>query len=67
MLSDYSKNIAAEYEIKVGDVKDLILNLGDKTNYVLHYRNLQLYFCLGMKLTKFHKLLTFKQSVWMKK
>ena len=43
MLSDYSKNIAAEYEIKVGDVKDLILNLGDKTNYVLHYRNLQLY------------------------
>ena len=43
MLSDYSKNIADEYEIKVGDVKDLIPNLDDKTNYLLHYRNLQLY------------------------
>ena len=45
----------------------LILNLGDKTSYVLHYRNLQLYFSLGMKLTTFHKVLTFKQSVWMEK
>ena len=43
MLSDYSKNIADEYEIKVGDVKDLIPNLDDKPNYLLHYRNLQLY------------------------
>ena len=28
-LSDYCKKIADEYEIKVGDVKILILNLGD--------------------------------------
>ena len=53
MLSDYCKKIADEYEIKVGDVKKLIPNLGNKTNYVLHYRNLQLYLSLGMKLTKF--------------
>ena len=39
----------------------------DKTNYVLHYKNLRLYFSLGMKLTKIHQVLTFKQSVWMKK
>ena len=64
MLSDYCKKIADDYEIKVGDVKKLIPNLGDKTNYVLHYRNLQLYLSLGMKLTKIHRMLKFKQSAW---
>ena len=67
MLSDYCKKIADEYEIKVGDVKKLIPNLGNKTNYVVHYRNLQLYLSLGMKLTKIHRVLKFKQSVWMKR
>ena len=45
----------------------LIPNLCDKTNYVLHYRNLHLYLSLGMKLTKMHKVLKFEQSDWMKK
>ena len=67
MLSDYCKKIADEYEIKVGDVKKLIPNLGNKTNYVLHYRNLQLYLSLGMKLTKIHRVLRSKQSDWLKK
>ena len=52
MLSKYCKKIADKYEIKVGDVKKLIPNLGNKTNYVFHYRNLQLYLSLGTKLTK---------------
>ena len=55
MLSDCCKKIADEYRIKVGDEMKLIPNLGDKTNYVLYYRNLQLYLSLGMKLTKFIK------------
>ena len=66
-LSDYCKKIADKYEIKVGDVMKLIPSLGDKTNYVLHYRNLQLYLSLGMKLTKIHKVLKFKQCDWMEK
>ena len=67
MLPDYCKKIANKYRIKVGDVKKLIPNLGNKTNYVLNYRDLQLYLSLGMKLTKIHRVLKFKQSDWMKK
>ena len=55
MLSNYCKKITDEYGIKVGDVKKLIPNLGNKTNYTLHYRNIQLYLSLGMKLTKILK------------
>ena len=44
LLSDYCKKIADEYGIKAGDVKKLIPNLGNKVNYVLLYRNLQLHF-----------------------
>ena len=66
MLSDYSKKIADEYGIKVGGVKKLIENFSNKTNFVVHYRNLQLYFSLGMKLTKIHKVRKFKQSDRMK-
>ena len=65
MLSDYCKRIADKYEIKVGNVKKLISNLGNKTNYVVHYKNLLLY--LGMKLTKIRRVLKFTQSDWMKK
>ena len=64
MLSDYCKKLADEFEIKVGDVKKLIPNLGNKTNYVLHYRNIQLYLSLGVKLTKNHRALKFNQSNW---
>ena len=67
MLSNYCKKITDEYGIKVGDVKKLIPNLGNKTNYMFHYRNIQLYLSLGMKLTKIHNVLKFKESDWMKK
>ena len=62
MLSSYCKKIAEEYEIKVGDVKKLIPNLGNKTNYVVRYKNLQFYLSLRMKLTKIHRVLKLKQS-----
>ena len=51
----------------IGKVEKLIPNLMDKEKYVLHYRNLQLYLKLGMKLTKIHRALEFSQSNWLKK
>ena len=62
ILSDYCKAIADKYGMKVGDVKKLIPHLGNTTNCVLHYRNLQSYLSLGMKLTKIYRVLKFKQS-----
>ena len=67
MLPKYCKKIADKYGIKVGEVKKLIPNLGNKTKYMLHYRNLQFHLSLEMKLTKINRVLEFKQSDLMKK
>ena len=67
ILSGYCKKIADEYEKKVGDAKKLIPSLGCKSNYVVYYKNLQLYLSLGMKLSKTHKVSKLKQSDWVKK
>ena len=56
-----------EYGIKIGGVNKLVPNLGNKSEYVLHYINLQLYLSVGMKLTKVQKILKFKQYDWLKK
>ena len=59
--------IVDKYDIKVCGVKKLVPNLGNKSNCVVHYRNLQLHLSPGMTLTKIHKIVKFKQSDWMKK
>ena len=66
MLSKYCSDIANKYEIKVVGVKKLVPNLRDKVKYVVHYRNIQYYFSLGMKLIKIHRVLKLKQSNWLK-
>ena len=47
-------------------VEKLVPNLCDKKKYILHYRNLQLYLKLGMKLGKIHQVLRFTQKQWLK-
>ena len=67
MLSKYFIDIADKYGIKVGGVNKLVPNLGEKGRYILHYRNLQLYLSLRMKLVSVYKILEFEQSDWLKK
>ena len=67
MLSKYCLSIANKYVIKIDAVNKLVPNLVNKSKYVVHYRSLQLYLSLGMKLTKVHRILEFKQSDWLKK
>ena len=55
MLSAYCKIIRDKYGISIGQVSKLIPTLADKTNYELHYRNLQLYLSLGLKLMKYRE------------
>ena len=60
MLSNYCKNIVDKFNIKVGNVKKLIPNLYNKIRCTIHYRNLQYYLKLGIKLIKIYKILSFK-------
>ena len=45
--------------------KKLIQTLFPKTKYTLHYQTLKLYVELGLKVTKVHQALAFKQSKWL--
>ena len=65
MLSPYCKNIQEQFGISIGQVAKLIPTLSSKKNYVLHYRNLQLYLSLGLELKKVHRVLEFDQSPWL--
>ena len=66
MLSGYCKKIAKKYKISIGLVSKLIPTLRDKKEYVLYYRNLQLYLDLGLKIKKINRVLKFDQSPWLK-
>lgn len=56
ILSPYQKDLLDNLDVKAG-----VKFFHDKTNYVVHHRNLQLYFSLGMQMTKLHKVIAFQQ------
>ena len=63
-MSPYQQKLIDELGVSISCEK-LVPNLMRKTRYIVHYRNLQLYLSLGMKLVKVHKVLQFNQSPWM--
>lgn len=54
MLLKYCKEISYRNNMTTGQVKLLVPTLNDKENHVPRYRNLLLYFDLGLKLKKMH-------------
>ena len=64
-MSEYQHNLLG-VGVAPTEVEKLVPNLRNKDRYVLHYRNLQLYTSLGMRLTKVHRTLRFDQSLWIK-
>ncbi|CAI2175054.1 16944_t:CDS:2, partial [Funneliformis geosporum] len=68
-LSLYNERLVHDKEVEGGKYttgEKLVQTLYPKKNYVVHYRALQLYMKLGMKVTKIHGALKFWQSPWMK-
>ena len=41
-------------------------NLNNKQNYIVHYKTLELYLQLGLRVTKCHRVLQFEQEAWLK-
>lgn len=66
-LSPTARDICLKNNLKhsVGTPK-LMSTLENKTNYVIHYRTLQLYLSLGMRVTRVHNVISFHQAPVMK-
>ena len=66
MLSPYCQQLLEDLNLGSVAVPKLVPNLNDKTNYIVHCRNLKLYLALGMKVTRIHRVLVFQQCLWLK-
>ena len=52
--------------MKIKKVEKVVANLHDKTEYVVHIRNLKQALSHGFLLNKVHRIIKFKQKVWLK-
>ncbi|VDI52955.1 Hypothetical predicted protein [Mytilus galloprovincialis] len=63
---DHNDYPLAPENVEINKVRKLVPHLGKREKYTLHYRNLKMYLDMGMKLTKVHRIIGFKQSPWLK-
>ena len=67
MLSPVARMICDKHKLKrTTNVEKLLATVEDKDFYILHYRNLQLYVSLGIRVKKIHAGIIFKQGPIMK-
>ena len=52
--------------MKIEIVEKLVSNLHDKTEYVIHIRNLKQALNHGLVLNKIHRVIKFNQNAWLK-
>ena len=52
--------------MKTEESEELVANLHDKTEYVIHIRNLKQALNHGLVLKKVHKVIKFNQNAWLK-
>ena len=50
----------------IGQERKLVASCRPKQNYVVHYRTLRLYVELGLKITKIHSIVKFRQAPWLR-
>jgi len=66
-LSQYQQNLLKTLKTSYNSTtKKLIPHLGNRTGYVVHYKNLQYYLKKGMILKKVHDIIAFDQRQWLK-
>ena len=52
--------------MRIEKVEKFVVNLRDKTEYVIHIRNFKQAFNYGLVLKNVHKVTKFNQNVWLK-
>jgi len=55
----------APERLMINKVEKLVPNLSNKTKYVIHHETLKLYESLGLKITKIHRGILFKEANWL--
>jgi hypothetical protein len=67
-LSPASKYICNKFKLKTSmNCMKLVSDFSPRVKYVLHYRTLELYIRLGLKVTEVHRVISFNQKPFMKK
>ena len=64
-MSEYQRRLMPDLDLTMPNTEKLVLTLEDKEKYVVHYKNLQFYLNLGMRLKKVHRMIEFDQEPWM--